>query len=239
MKRISVLTLVFILGLANTSAAQPTNKPAKVITAEEFVLVNAQGKPTARLATNEKGKPMLTFLGEDGAERIRIGLSIMDDPVLELVDRNQSSDISFGFDPFDEGPNLTLSDKFGSLTLGTLTYGDNSKYLGAWFYDKDHETRSETAMGEDGNLTMRIFDSKGANRFRMDQEEAGNLVFSLMNEDSRTALILGVAEKGQPAIHLMNWKGDKGTVRARLMLDEDGNPDLSFTNENKEIIKSL
>jgi len=69
--------------------------------------------------------------------------------------------------------------------------------------------------------------------------KAGNLVFSLMDEDSRTALILGVAEKGQPAIHLMNWKGDQGTVRARLMLDEDGNPDLSFTNENREIIKSL
>jgi len=68
--------------MGTTSVAQER----KVISAEEFRLVDAQGRTLADLAVGSKGDVLLGFYGSDGIRRAGFGLSAEGPPVLRLRD---------------------------------------------------------------------------------------------------------------------------------------------------------
>src|SRR5947209_2565700 len=54
---------------------EPMNQSPKVIDAEEFHLVDSQGKPRAFLALSPDGEPYLTLLDRNDTRRVWLGLS--------------------------------------------------------------------------------------------------------------------------------------------------------------------
>lgn len=64
-------------------------KPVEeTIRAREFLLVDDEGRPAARLGTGPYGEPMLSFLHPRGSARARLelGLGALGDPFVELCD---------------------------------------------------------------------------------------------------------------------------------------------------------
>ncbi|HKW87008.1 MAG TPA: hypothetical protein VJM82_08055 [Nitrospiraceae bacterium] len=82
-----ILVLSMIFGLVSGALAsflflsgpvvvqEPMNQSPKVISAEEFQLVDPQGKPRALLALSPDGEPYLTMLDRNDTRRVWLGLS--------------------------------------------------------------------------------------------------------------------------------------------------------------------
>jgi hypothetical protein len=79
-----------LIGGSLRSALEPraalAAPPPKQVTAEAFVLVDANGKTTAQLDHSAVGSPCLTFFDSSGHQRLQAGLYADGVPYLGLVD---------------------------------------------------------------------------------------------------------------------------------------------------------
>jgi hypothetical protein len=90
----------------------------ETILAREYLLVDEDGKPAARLGTGPHGEPMLSFLHPRGSARARLelGLGVRGDPYLELSDSEAAStengaDLRLSIDGEPGEPMVLLSRK--------------------------------------------------------------------------------------------------------------------------------
>ncbi len=76
--------LINVVFMTQTSVAQVGKTPEKVISAQEFRLVNASGKTRATLAVGALGGVTLNFYDLDNKSRAVLGLSANGSPSLKL-----------------------------------------------------------------------------------------------------------------------------------------------------------
>jgi len=76
--------LINVLFMTQTSVAQVGKTPEKVISAQEFRLVNASGKTRATLVVGALGGVTLNFLDVENKSRAVLGLSANGSPSLKL-----------------------------------------------------------------------------------------------------------------------------------------------------------
>ena len=84
------------------------NQSPKVISAEEFRLVDTQGKPRALLAFSPDGEPYLTMLDRNDTRRVWLGLS--EDSGLAVNDVEGKTRLALSLDATGE-PSLVLQDR--------------------------------------------------------------------------------------------------------------------------------
>jgi hypothetical protein len=113
--------------MARTAAAQEAEQQRKVITAEEFRLVDEDGKIRAVLVAGSKGDISINFYDRYDENRATLGLSSEGQPVLKL---------------FDQG-SLEFADKNGQIRVRVDVAYDGSPSLR--LYDEDG--RSRAALG--------------------------------------------------------------------------------------------
>lgn len=113
------------LGAAFGEAAQAGKREEarKVVTAQEFQLVDAEGRRRLFINLNKEGDPMIALLDRTGKVRASLGLNKDGGPGLDLMVQGQISfwdkndEMRFGFHVNDEGRALKIMrDEKGNLT---------------------------------------------------------------------------------------------------------------------------
>jgi len=95
------------------AAAQESSAPAgtatpKVLSAEEFRLLDAQGRTRAVLGLSRKGQPVFQLRDENDTYIIWLGIS--EESGLAIRDRDGKTRIVLGLDPAGE-PSITMRDR--------------------------------------------------------------------------------------------------------------------------------
>jgi hypothetical protein len=109
-KLMKLAGLAVVLGIAVIlfcGAKTPNNK---VIEAQEFRVVDENGKTRANLAIIN-GEPKLSFQDKNGNLRAKLGL-LAENPILALYDENENSHVFLSV--VNGEPRLTLEDKNGN-----------------------------------------------------------------------------------------------------------------------------
>jgi hypothetical protein len=115
--------------------AQEPPQATKIVSAEEFRLVNQDGEPRARFLLWNDQLPALTMADEKCQNRVFLGVFNMAQPALILTDEDCKQRASLDLQP--EGlPTLTLR-------------------------DENDTTRARIHLLKDGSPTLTLFDAKG------------------------------------------------------------------------------
>ena len=149
LKQAGVVALVVIAAVVLMGQAT-TNKVAKVVEAEKFVLRDADGKGRARLESLPSGLVRLALLDKDENVQSVLGVGV-GRPSLVLAGRNNKTILTTSF--------LSISGK-SRLTLAVLPSGVQSLAL----TDNTGRTRAELAIEVDGSSTFGLFDRTGTAR---------------------------------------------------------------------------
>ena len=118
--------------------AQDPGRHEKVIEAEEFRLVEKDGKPCGRFHVDRSGRPALILFDKHGEVRAVLG-----------VTPNGS-------------PHLALSDKDGKVRATLAVWPDERS--GLFLSDKDETSRASLVVLADGNPNLAISDRDGKTR---------------------------------------------------------------------------
>jgi hypothetical protein len=94
--------------VAQESAPRGSAASPKVLSAEEFRLLDAQGRTRAVLGFTLKGQPMLQMRDENDTYIVWLGIS--DESGLAIRDRDGKTRLVLGLDPLGE-PSITMRDR--------------------------------------------------------------------------------------------------------------------------------
>lgn len=136
----------------------------KIVTAEEFRLVDEKGKSRAVITMRGGGEPVLGFFGKDGRRRAIFGMRDDGTPAIGLYDKKGKERIKLVMDS-DGSPAIRLSDEKGGNRVEvevnsngepsiTLLDGDGKK-LAAIVVQKG-QTASLSFYGKNGEIKARI-----------------------------------------------------------------------------------
>ena len=106
--------------MARIATAQEAEQQRKVITAEEFRLVDEDGRARAVLTLGSKGNVSISFYDRYDESRVELGLSPEGQPILKLLDQgsleflDKNGQIRVKVDvTYDGSPSLRLYDEDG------------------------------------------------------------------------------------------------------------------------------
>jgi len=186
--------------------AQKRLKHEKVVSAEEFRLVDKRGNPLATFAPGPKAKPNLVFF-EDGKPRITFGISETGEPFLWFFDANGKCRASI--DLVEKGePIVSINGKDGeshaALKTEALTGGEPSFEL------TDRSGRVRTWCGLLNGVP----------------------VFALRDKEGTPIIMIYEGELAEPSLRM---RDSNGTIRISLGMG-DQKPGLVLYDENAEPI---
>ena len=101
--------------MARTASAQLTQSHEKVISAEQFQLVDKEGKMRFVIGMSPQEQPVLGFTDENGKARIFLGLTSLEGetwPILKLRDADEQMRISISGG--NGNPRISVLDKNGN-----------------------------------------------------------------------------------------------------------------------------
>ncbi len=175
LKRAGVVALAVIAAVVLMGQAT-TNKVAKVVEAEKFVLRDADGKGRARLESLPSGLVRLALL--DKYENVQSVLGVgVGRPSLVLAGRNNKTILTTSF--------LSISGK-SRLTLAVLPSGAQSLVL----TDNTARTRAELAIEVDGSPTFGLFDRTGTARAILGSTSLENEETGVIEKRPESSLVL-------------------------------------------------
>ncbi|MFX0198640.1 MAG: hypothetical protein ACFFCW_21165 [Candidatus Hodarchaeota archaeon] len=180
--------------------AQKKSKPAKVIEAEEFRLVDKSGNIHIEIKLKEftvspKKPPVkhpVISIKQHGRDRLTLGLSRTESPVLRFSDPNGKTRLSLGVAEVggEAFPSLDLYSKNGMITLSVApTLGGYLELFG-----KDMECKAFLGLYPTGEPYLEMRDKDGKLRAIFGLKVGGFPHFTLYDETGRSRAILGCTE---------------------------------------------
>ncbi len=237
--------------------AQETSPTAKVITAEEFRLVDQEGRTRAVLGMDTEGtEPSLVFFTKEGANLVRLGLkgffpelsflsslSGKPKPSIILSGLAEAPSISLlGF-----MPGMLLKDKEGNNRI-SLRLAGSSGYL--WLQDENKKFRVSLGVGKNGEPSLRLSNKDGKERAVLNVKADGGSYLGFLDENGGDDRVLvGMDPDTTPILRLRDKEGKK--IAALTIVDgqpnlflgdikmktgaflgwNDGKPNLIFTDD--------
>ena len=202
--------------------AQKKSKPAKVIEAEEFRLVDKSGNIHVEIKLKEftvsptkpPVKRPVTSIKQNGRDRVTLGLSWAEAPVLMFSDPNGRAHLSLsltgagreaipGIDlynqdgmvtlavhPFPVGPHLNLFDTY-TKAKATLGIGFGWKRMPFLFMrDKDEKLRVSLELKEKGEPSLTLYDKAGTPRAILGSTELETIHTGILQKRPASSLAL-------------------------------------------------
>jgi hypothetical protein len=144
---------VFGAAIYGSGRASAQAAAAKVLRAQEFELVDSQGKVRAGLSVLPDGRLALVLLDKDGQRRAALSVLANGSPGLSLLDKDGKVRAALGVLP-DGSLGLSLLDREGKLrgTFGILPDGSP----GLTLFDNQEKARASLGVAPDGLTTLRI-----------------------------------------------------------------------------------
>lgn len=229
----------FLLG--DPVVAQEPAPRQRVVTAEQFMLVDKEGTPRAQLAVSDKGTPRLDLVNKegmsiaslalteegqpdlrlnakDGSPRIRLALLSKGQPRLDLtMDKEGTPAAGFGLS--DQGwPDLRLTGKEGK-GVATLLYVDGNPRL--FLEDQKGQTNAVLATAPEKAHLMLYKDGKALTSLALDG-------LDLIDKDNHPRLRVELVEEGAPRIALKDKDGHRLMTMAVQPLPKKEEPILAL-----------
>jgi hypothetical protein len=197
-----------------SSASPQAEEPAQSISAQEFQVVDKDGKPVATLSSLD-GQPDLYLIGKEGL----IDLLITKDggPQIRLVGGNNEGEISLSVDP--EGENYssrlylgeTVGDSGGITLLASRTFGSSLEL--ARVLNKHREVHSLPAslnlsVSGEGDVDMALYpevELKDQKDVPLDAPFKFRVI--LAEKNRRPLLRFGFADNEKPYMGIFDKKG--------------------------------
>ena len=146
--------------MAKTAGVQETQKHEKVVTAEEFRVIDEEGKTRAMLAMLPDGSPNLVLFDNDLTPRVQIAVSAIGAPGILCFDKSgyKGAIASIGL-LYGDTPSIGLIDSDGNNRIQlSIDPDDDVAILG--LYDK-HERPRAKLIGMDEATILVLFDKEG------------------------------------------------------------------------------
>jgi hypothetical protein len=142
------------LGLPAAFAGEPV---PKVVEAQQFRLVDSQGKERGSLSWGTEAAWGLALRDKSGQVRVSLGLNGDESPMLSLVDKARKARIVL--QAMDDGTALVLlSDPSGTRRIGLDVMADGTPGLA--MVDKDEKMRARLDM-DSGEASITLIDKDG------------------------------------------------------------------------------
>ncbi|MDD5084462.1 MAG: hypothetical protein PHE61_00265 [Candidatus Omnitrophica bacterium] len=186
--------------------------PAKIVTAEEFVLVGKDGKTYARLgmepqdASSISPNPVLTLMDGEGNVRAKLGSSAIGS-TLDLYDSDNAASVSLRVGHYAGEANLTVRDKRGAIDIGSWHYSDELQYLGLVFYDERGGSRARLTLAGERGPYLEIFGEDGNRGFRLALDRGESPMFYVLDNNGDARIKLGLKDDGNPGISFVDKDG--------------------------------
>ncbi|MBV6506222.1 MAG: hypothetical protein ILNGONEN_01794 [Syntrophorhabdaceae bacterium] len=187
---------------ANDNLDDP--KEVKVITAQEFRLIDENGALRARLGIDKDGSPSLQFINKKGKSPITLGLLQDKSPCLWFYDENDRPYVKLRL-VNDNMPNLEFLDKNG------------------------YERIALSVDNIDGSPSLDFKDTNFRDRLRIRLYE-GKPIVQLTDKNGKELIEVGVYED-EGEYPTLGFRDKNGKLRANICLD-DGKPIIDFRDRN-------
>ena len=214
-----VLAIQFLSG--ESVFAENNTQHAKIIEAEEFRLIDKNGKSRAVFGQSKAGNPSLIFFDKDNNNRVKIEVGDDGAAVVSVLDKDSKSSIGLVVIP-SEILSLILSDKDGKGRGLFSLYNETPLVQ---FNDKKGQQRivlgltdsmgsgsSLALSGEDGTARslytgtgLVILDKKGKRRADLGVSDSNEVsILRLYDKDAKKRVVLGALE--EPHLILLDKK---------------------------------
>lgn len=205
--------------------AQKTPQHIKEITAEEFRLVDSNGKTQALLLASMSSGPVLLFFDETQA-RVMLLLHSDGSPEFSLLDKNGTPNAKLQLASSGEA-SLTLSDE-GALHGIRLGIAEGNSMI-----SMIHRGNTQFLLSLDANAkpSLGLYD-KGERTIARLGDYDGKRGLIIFDKDSLAGASLVTSFGGEgPGLFLLDKKGE---IRTDLRLQADGEPRLELTDETNK-----
>jgi hypothetical protein len=165
-------------------AAAPPDAP-KVVTAQQFKVVNDAGKTLAAFGVTEKGTAALNLFDDGGKLRLTIGLLDKYAPVLAEYDENGKMRLAMSLSSKDGSPLVAQYDAEEKMRAGLAMGADGTVGLG--LSGADGKARSAVSISGKGEPTITQHDAKGTLRATLGQTPKGTWALTLYDEPGKPA----------------------------------------------------
>ena len=215
---------LLVAGRSVTSIALGQEKAADktVIRANEFILLDEQGRKRATLRMDPNG-PTLRMSRENGKDYFVLSGS-QDGGALLMVDQNGQVRLTLGVN--EEGPGLGMFDKKGKSRV-VLKVGQTETLDAALLTLVGENGKSKAILSVfKGGPRLDLYDEKGETRVSLGAHKDGP-VLSLGDENGKTRVLV-VSGKEISGFAL---KDEKGKTRAHLSAFSELGPSLGLADE--------
>ena len=208
--------------IANLLGGHVEAQGPSVVTATQLNLVDEHGLLRSTLGTADGvGTPVLTFFDADGRERAVFGIERDGEPVMRLLDlggQDQLNTRLVGEDAYlvvgdDRQRHVLVSSVAGTPIIGLADGADRRAQL----HLGSNGEPSVVLLGQDGQRSAAItVDPTDTPLVTLYDEGRARLTFGVVqgavvvnfSDGSRTRLVMGVAESGQPSVTFLDENGE-------------------------------
>jgi hypothetical protein len=184
---------------ARVTAENP--KDSKAVTAERFVVVDANGKERAQFGMHSGGEIALVIWNKDEHEVASLGIDKAGLPRLSFSNPKGKTLVSVGLMD-EQSPVIVL-------------------------YDKDEVRRMALAVKENGVTTMQLMDQNKKPRLSITNDRAGNPEIAFLRESGKLGVRFSVEEK---VGSLFELKDLDGVTRVYSIVEAKGNSELGVVD---------
>jgi len=172
----------WLLSGTGTAQAQEAGRAPKIVTAQQFRVVDAAGKVVAILGLSEKDTGLHLF-DDSGAMRASIRLAPHSAPAFTQYDEKGKVRLALCLGEKDGTPRLYHHDQDEKIRMALVQTPDGG--FGLSMYDAAGKTRSVVGLGPDGNPLLTQQDAKGTARALLVPTAKGAWALTLSDEDGK------------------------------------------------------
>jgi hypothetical protein len=211
--------------------AQPPSAPEKVIRAEQFEVLDKDGKVRATLTAQDDKGPTLRLFDTDGEDRVVLSLNPTAEALLAFRDKGQKARLSLTL--LKEGPRVDLWDPDGkNIRTALRTAADGAPLLE--LYDPHMRRRAVFGLDAGDQPGLSLEDTAGKARLTLGLEHEGLAVLRFLSQEQVARIGLSLGAGGGPAS--LSFLDPGGKIRAMLALGLEGGPVLTFLDEDGQSI---
>ena len=187
------------------------------LVAESLVLLGPNGKPAARLHSNDLEGTLLSFYDEKQSVRLNLGLSPRGQPGVDLFDTKTGAKISLFVDAESSTPNVLLFGQGPFDPTMLLAIGENGPRMSIW---EPKRGRCSMGLNDQGQPTMTLRGTGNSRGMSLSASEDGADI-ALTGKDGIRRATWSLLPDGSPAVHVADRAG---RVTLEITVDKDGNP---------------
>ncbi len=198
-----VMTVVGVLLLGASG-----DEVQKVLCAQEFRLVDQNGKTLAALEMRENG-PGLAILDQSGNDRAVLAVSSDGIPALGLMDKDGKPRVRLCLDPTGLAA-LELRDQNGksNVQVGSLVAADSTVEAGLTLFGQNGMPVAGLTASPLGACGLALCDLAGKPHAVLGLVESGQPMLSLSDQNDNPRALLGLHESGRPSLKLLDQTGN-------------------------------